>query len=99
MFVDITIKLPYLPQGKNSLYVSPVSVIKEFELKVQLEMWLLIAGLLTVQDTDPDFYKKFEFIFNSQPLTSLELLKDGDTVEVKLVSKVEPLPIPKIVEV
>lgn len=90
MLVDIKIKLTYLPQGQNSLILSPVAAIKCYSLEAQKVMWLLRTGLLAARDNYQEQQHKFEFIFNSQPLTNLELLKDGDTVEVKLVSLKEP---------
>lgn len=48
-----------------------------------MHIWLLRANLTSVRDFDPYIHQRFEFIHNQSKLTSLEMLNEGDVVEIK----------------
>ena len=87
MLVDITVK--FQSGGKPSS-LHPVAAIKTRSLEEQQEMWLLRTGIVKFRDITPESTAKYTFTHNSQPLTSLELLQGGDTVEIGLKHSLKP---------
>jgi hypothetical protein len=53
-------------------------------------MWLLRTGLVQFKDIKPESLANFIFSYNSEDLTSLDPLKAGDLVEIRLKEPPKP---------